>query len=181
MISQRFKTSGMARRILVVLLLSFNNANALESPTVKLNNDKNSSSSVMIAHSFRLKPGTDLLEGIEAYVKEHKLRAAVVISVVGSVKKAKIRFSDAKEATEIPGPFEIVSLVGTSGFGNEGGRHFHIAVSDRTGKTMGGHLVEGCPIYTTAEVVLGELKDLEFARKVDPETTYKELVIRPAN
>ena len=39
--------------------------------------------------------------------------------------------------------------------------------------------MEGCLIYTTAEIAMGELEDVVFSRPVDLETTYDELVITP--
>jgi predicted DNA-binding protein with PD1-like motif len=57
----------------------------------------------------------------------------------------------------------------------------HLAVSDSTGKTIGGHLLAGCPVYTTAEVVLTILTDYVFERETDSTYGYKELVVKPLN
>jgi predicted DNA-binding protein with PD1-like motif len=43
-----------------------------------------------------------------------------------------------------------------------------------------GHLVEGCLIYTTAEIVIGEARGLMFSREQAAETGYQELRIRKA-
>jgi predicted DNA-binding protein with PD1-like motif len=56
----------------------------------------------------------------------------------------------------------------------------HLAFSDSTGRTIGGHLLDGCRVYTTAEIVLGELPGLVFAREKDPTYGYQELVVREA-
>jgi len=50
---------------------------------------------------------------------------------------------------------------------------FHICISDSTGKTIGGHLLEGCKIYTTAEIVIGTTTTYEFTRKKDGKTAGK--------
>ena len=71
--------------------------------------------------------------------------------------------------------FEIVSLVGTL---SPDGSHSHISLSDGTGATIGGHLLEGNEVYTTAEIVIGEAEYLQFRREVDPVTTFKELTIK---
>ena len=42
---------------------------------------------------------------------------------------------------------------------------------------MGGHLVEGCLVHTTAELVVGEAVGLVFSRPLDPATGYGELSI----
>ncbi len=70
--------------------------------------------------------------------------------------------------------FEIVSLVGTL---SQSGNHIHISISDKDGKTIGGHLEEGCIVYSTVELVIGELEDLVFSREFEKETGFKELKI----
>jgi hypothetical protein len=42
---------------------------------------------------------------------------------------------------------------------------------------IGGHLQEGSAIYTTAELVIGELTHLTFSRPIDPVTGYDELIV----
>ena len=69
---------------------------------------------------------------------------------------------------------EILSLSGTL---SAEGAHLHLGIANGEGQAFGGHLVEGCLVYTTAEVVLGELEDVKFLRVVDPATGYKELEI----
>jgi len=63
-------------------------------------------------------------------------------------------------------------LIGTL---SAGGMHLHISISDSVGKVLGGHLLEGCMIHTTAEIVLLESLDLKFTREEDAQTGYKEL------
>ena len=94
----------------------------------------------------------------------------------GSSQEARYRFANQPAGTPLTGPFEIVSLVGA--FTRDGG-HLHIALSDGKGATIGGHLMPGSAVYTTAEIVLVELQDLAFSREKDNETTYDELVVRP--
>jgi predicted DNA-binding protein with PD1-like motif len=60
------------------------------------------------------------------------------------------------------------------------GSHLHISLSDSTGTTIGGHLVDGCHVYTTAEIVLGIMPDYRFAREQDSASGYKELTVYPA-
>lgn len=55
----------------------------------------------------------------------------------------------------------------------------HIAIAVRTGKTIGGHLDNGCIIYTTAEIVIGVNEEFSFNRILDQQTGYKELQIIP--
>ncbi|MGZ3949956.1 MAG: PPC domain-containing DNA-binding protein, partial [Flavisolibacter sp.] len=71
--------------------------------------------------------------------------------------------------------FEIVSLTGTV---SVNGCHIHISISDETGRTIGGHLLEGNVVYTTAEIVIQESEDLIFSREMDVATGWKELQIK---
>lgn len=133
-------------------------------------------SSLVTSYCFRLKPGQDLKKELLYYAQVHHLHAAVLISAVGSLKNAHLRLSGHKEATIFKGPFEIVSLMGTL---TAEGLHMHISVSDQEGRVVGGHLMDGCEIHTTAEIVLLENTELVFKRELDPATSYKELNIHP--
>lgn len=127
-------------------------------------------------HTVRFTPGTDPRGELERYAMAHGLRAAAVVSAVGSLDTAMIRMADEKESRKIEGPLEVVSLSGTI---SPDGAHLHISVSDRAGQTIGGHLSAGSMVRTTLEVVLVELADLQFSREQDAETGYKELRIAP--
>lgn len=130
----------------------------------------------MKLYAVRLKPNQDLRAELERFVKENKISAGFIITTVGSLKRAKVRLADQSEATEFAGKFEIVSLTGTLA---ADGVHLHISFSDEKGATIGGHLTTGCTIYTTAEIIVGGTDEIVFTRETDPETTYKELKIRP--
>jgi predicted DNA-binding protein with PD1-like motif len=52
-----------------------------------------------------------------------------------------------------------------------------MSISDSTGKTIGGHLLDGCKIYTTAEIVIGESSELVFKREKDGTTPWEELQV----
>lgn len=121
----------------------------------------------------RLKPGEDLLAGIEELVHGLHIRAGVLLSIVGSLSDAEIRFANQNETTKLNGPFEIVSGTGTV---CDSGSHIHIAVSDGRGATVGGHLVFGCKVYTTAEIVVMNFSDQWiFERRQCELSGYKEL------
>lgn len=123
----------------------------------------------------RLRPGDDLRAALQAFAKVRQLRAAFVITCVGSVREARLRLANRSEGTRVAGPLEIVSLVGTL---SEDGCHLHASVSNGEGTTVGGHLVEGCPVYTTAEVVIGEADALRFERRTDSATSFPELEVK---
>ena len=126
-------------------------------------------------YTFRLKPGHDLFESIEGFVRENKIEAGCVMSGVGSLTRAVLRFANRDFHSEYEGHFEIVSLTGTV---SVHGSHLHISISDGDGRTIGGHLVSGCKIYTTAEVVLAVFDDVAYKRELlENDSGYEELVV----
>jgi uncharacterized protein len=132
-------------------------------------------SSSLTTLSFRLKPGQDLKLTLDELVKKHHIQAGTLLTCVGSLTDVALRLANQNEATLYRGHFEIVSLVGTL---STNGSHVHLSVSDSTGRTLGGHLMGGCKIYTTAEMVVGVLPDVVFTREPDPTFGYRELVVR---
>lgn len=126
-------------------------------------------------YAFRLKPGDDLKAGIEKLIKENNIRAGWIATCVGSLTDYTIRFANQAEGTKGSGHFEIVSLVGTVSIN---GSHIHISISDSTGNTVGGHLMSGCKIYTTAEIVIQASDKFEFTREKDGSTPWEELQVK---
>lgn len=129
----------------------------------------------MISHTFRLKPSQDLFDSIENFVKKNNIEAGCILSSVGSLTHATLRLANRSYYNDYEGHFEIVSMTGTvSSYGS----HLHIAISDGDGVTIGGHLVSGCKIYTTAEIVLLELEDVVYKREMfENDSGYEELTI----
>jgi predicted DNA-binding protein with PD1-like motif len=158
------------KKICFLLSLIFVYALGAPAQTVEQASAKN-----LKIYALRLKPGQDLRVELEKFTKENKISAGFIITTVGSLKETKIRLADKPDAASFEGKFEIVSLTGTL---SADGVHLHISVSDSTGKTIGGHLTEGCRIYTTAEIVIGVSDEIVFSRETDTETTFKELKIR---
>lgn len=129
----------------------------------------------MKSHTFRLKPGADLFDSIEEFVKQHQIEAGCVLSSVGSLTHATLRLANRSYYNEYEGHFEIVSMTGTV---SVHGSHIHVAISDGDGVTIGGHLVGGCKIYTTAEIVLLELDDVVYKRELfENDSGYEELAV----
>lgn len=130
----------------------------------------------MKTYAFRLTPGQDLKKEIDAFAQREQLQAGFIITCVGSLQQAKIRPANQQTPLLRSEKLEIVSLVGTL---SPNGSHLHIALSDSLGNTIGGHLLDGNLIYTTAEIVIGEAETLRFSRETDPATTFKELKVYP--
>lgn len=127
-------------------------------------------------HTFRLLPDQDLYDEIQHFVQTRNIQAGVILSAVGSLTHATLRLANCPTHTEYQGPFEIVSMTGTV---SVHGSHLHIAISDGEGKTLGGHLVSGCKIYTTAEIVIAELEEVVYRREPCALSGYDELVVQP--
>ena len=124
--------------------------------------------------AVRLSPGEDLKQSLLRYCIDQKIEAAYILSCVGSLRHAAIRFANKSAGTGFDQPLEIISLQGTL---SQHGAHLHIAVSDSAGQVIGGHLMDGSTIYTTAEIVLGIVPNSIFKREIDPLTGYRELTI----
>lgn len=125
--------------------------------------------------AFRLKPGEDLRKGIEAFVSANNIKAGWIASCAGSLTDYSIRFANQPGASNGQGHFEIVSLTGTV---SVNGSHMHISISDSTGKTIGGHLLDSNIVYTTAEIILQQSDDFVFTREKDGSTPWEELQIK---
>jgi len=124
--------------------------------------------------SLRLYPGQDLKIEIDQLITKHDIEAACIVTCVGSLTTAVLRFANQEITQQLDGHFEIVSLTGTMA---KHGSHYHISIADEQGKTYGAHLMEGCRIYTTAEIVIGLIPRCSFLRTLDPQTGYPELEV----
>lgn len=126
----------------------------------------------------RLLPGDDIVKSLRAFVLERNLDAAIVLTCVGSTSKTTLRPAGVPKGKVFDGKFEIVSLTGTL---SSTGHHLHMSISDPDCAVFGGHMLEGCIVRTTAEIVLGVVHDVQFTRPTDPRTGYDELSIDDAS
>ena len=127
---------------------------------------------------IRLQPGDDLRRALEALIRTTDQPSAFVISGIGSLADARLRFAGEASEVLISGPLEIVSLAGSV---TPDGAHLHMAVSDREGRVSGGHAGYGNIVRTTVEAVLVLLPEWSLGREVDAGTGFKELVVRHRN
>lgn len=128
--------------------------------------------------SIKLGHGELLKEAVEQAVKDHGVKAGIVLSAVGGMGKAVIRMAgstpDHPIIREWPGPFEIAALTGTL---SPDGCHLHAAIADGEGIVRGGHVMPGCMVAITSEVVLLAFDDAAFSREVNPASGFPELKI----
>ena len=119
---------------------------------------------------FRFKNQTDLLPGLERMVKECKVRNAVILSGIGSVKSYHYHtvsngtFPSQNVFVKNPdGPADITSL---NGYVIDGRVHAHVTLADPD-KAFGGHLEPGTTVFTFAVVTVGVFKDGLDLNRVD--------------
>lgn len=125
----------------------------------------------------RLLPGQDLKLTLEDCLRQWNWQAGFVLSGIGSLYQAAVRYAGRAEAQILAGPFEMLSLAGTL---SPDGAHLHVLLADAYGRVTGGHVRPGCLIQTTAEICLAEATGHIFSRRLDPQTGSLELVIRPS-
>ena len=130
--------------------------------------------------AIRLKPGTDVLLGLEEACKANGINNGVILSAIGSLKdphfcnpvelptKAGYGYG---ETLHLTGPIELTNASGIICHDDEGNTnlHVHMTVTDRHGNAHGGHLVEGTKVLLTVDVIIGEISGVIMGRKFDNE------------
>lgn len=128
---------------------------------------------------LRLTPGEDLRTALDAaFIRlrtEQNTQAACVTSAVGSLSRAVLRYAAEPGGTVLDEALELITLSGTL---SPDGAHLHASVADARGTMRGGHVMPGCVVRTTAEIVLAPLPGWVFTRAQDAQTGFKELVAR---
>ena len=140
---------------------------------------------------MRLAPGCDLLKALQEITEKENIRAGVVLSGVASLSQVTLRnvrlFPDAfpiadrqRIYTPKKEPLELLSLSGNISR-RDGSIHIHCHVTISSGlddgRAYGGHLIDGCLIFSTGEVVIAEITGLDMKRSADPETKTIELYL----
>ena len=124
---------------------------------------------------LRLVPGDDLRRSLEEAVRDVALAGAFVVSGIGSLRVAVLRYAGSQQSTRIEADLELLSLAG-SVCGD--GAHLHAVVADAHGRVLGGHLCPGSLVRTTAEILLMVMPaEQHLSRTHDAATGYSELVI----
>ena len=131
--------------------------------------------------AFRLPPGTDVLDGITEVCKKHNIKNGIIMSALGSWRKAAfcnpVTTADGKPGYSEPtvlngnGFLELISMSGMICHDTEGNilPHIHITLTDERGNAFGGHLISGCEVLLTTDIVIGILDDIIMGRRFDEE------------
>jgi predicted DNA-binding protein with PD1-like motif/glutaredoxin len=110
----------------------------------------------MQAVPIRLIPGSDLRRSLEDLARREG-RSGFVVSAVGDVSRATIRFAGQPSPTVLHGEHEIISLCGSLA---PGGVHLHLSLAAGDGRVVGGHLEHGSRVHKGAEVLVVLLSEV---------------------
>jgi hypothetical protein len=126
----------------------------------------------------RLLEGEDLAETIKKQAETNGIRAGFFI-LIGTVKHAALGYyKEGKyETVRLEGPLEVASCTGNVAVDEKGEVviHAHVVVSNEKGEAFGGHLMKGCDVGATAELVMIEAADIKVRRVYDEKTKLKLL------
>ncbi|HUL52638.1 MAG TPA: PPC domain-containing DNA-binding protein [Opitutaceae bacterium] len=111
---------------------------------------------------LRFKYQTDLLAGLESMVQQQKIRNAVILAGLGSVRSYHFHVVSNREFPSknifVRNPAAPADLVSMNGYVIDGRVHAHMTLSDER-HAFGGHLEPGTSVFTFAIVTLGVLGD----------------------
>lgn len=127
--------------------------------------------------ALRLHPTQDVRKSLKQFAVIHEIQAGFILGGIGSLHRAAIRFANQQHPDDLEGPFEVLALNGTVSLH---GIHLHMAIADRDGQVLGGHLCDGSIVHTTAEIIVGQTDQWVFHREMDKQTGFFELDIRPS-
>lgn len=122
---------------------------------------------------LRFKYETDLLAGIEKMVREQRVRNAVVLSGIGSVKGYHLHVVSngtlPSKNIFVRDPTSPADLIGMNGYIIDGRVHAHMTLA-KADKAFGGHLEPETKVFTFVVVTLGVLNDETDLRRIDDKT-----------
>jgi predicted DNA-binding protein with PD1-like motif len=139
----------------------------------------------------KIEPGEDLLKGIEAIAEKEAISSGVILSIVGSLRMAKLRnmkrfparlpVSDEDRLYEpVEGPLEILSVSGNICRRADKAMHVHAHITlskvvEGQAVVLGGHLIEGNETFVMVEVFIGVLGEGSFTRTMHPDRKSWEI------
>lgn len=110
---------------------------------------------------IQMKPGTDMLEGLNMVVVEKNIKNGVILAGIGSVTDYHYHVVSDKNlppAQEFPKASVPMDLVSVQGYILNGRVHAHISLSDEN-SVVGGHLEKGTKALTFFIITIGVLPD----------------------
>jgi uncharacterized protein len=139
--------------------------------------------------AIHLDPGCDVLQTLTEVAEKEGIKSGIIIGGAGSIRTVTLRnprgFPDEWPITDkwriytpVTGPLEMTAIAGNIAHKPDGSLfvHGHITVSTGCPESIayGGHLIEGCIIQSTGEIVIAEVEGMDLARIYSEETkTYE--------
>ena len=125
---------------------------------------------------LRFKFGTDLLAGLQKMIAQEKIKNAVILGAVGSVRGYQVHYgvriaTCLSKLLFIKNPTASADIIGMSGMVMNGRIHPHITLANGD-KAFGGHLEPETTVFTFAVVTLGVLDDSIDMSRFD-DTSYR--------
>ena len=122
---------------------------------------------------LRFKYEADLLGGMEKMVKDHKIKNAVILSGIGSVRNYHIHSVNNRTFPSknifLKNPTEPADIISVNGYVINGRLHAHMTLTNGE-KAFGGHVEPGNTVFTFAIVTLGVFGNNVDLEKVDDKT-----------
>ncbi len=114
-----------------------------------------------ITHTLvvRLSSGEDILESLEKIVLEHDIKGGQ-LSLIGAISSATLGYFDMEskeyKSVTLDENLEVTSCIGNISRLEDGTPvvHAHMVVSNEYGSSFSGHLMKGCKVSATIEVIL---------------------------
>jgi hypothetical protein len=122
---------------------------------------------------LRFKHQADLLAGLENMMKQEKVRNAVILSAIGSVRGYHYHTVSNRDFPSkdifVKNPTAPADLVSMNGYVIDGRVHAHVTLANPD-KAFGGHLEPGTEVFTFAVVTVGVLNAKEDLSRLDDKT-----------
>ena len=111
---------------------------------------------------LRFKNQTDLLAGLEKSIKEQKIKNAVILAGIGSVRNYQVHSVSNRDFPSknlfIKDPTSPADIVSVNGYVVNGEVHAHMTMTDGD-KAFGGHIEPETNIFTFAAITLAVFDD----------------------
>ncbi|MHC4679001.1 MAG: PPC domain-containing DNA-binding protein [Planctomycetota bacterium] len=121
----------------------------------------------------RFKFNTDLLEGLEKAVEKDRIRNAVILSGIGSLRSYHVHGVSNRDFPSenfyMKDPDHPADLLNINGYVIDGRVHAHVTLADDD-KAFGGHLEKGTNVFTFAVITVGVFSDEIDLSRVDDKT-----------
>ena len=122
----------------------------------------------------RMEKGEDVIKTIEAVATSHGIKTGQ-LTLIGAIEGARLGYFNTHSLEymefKVDEDLEVVSCMGDITTMDDGSLvvHAHLIAADEKGTCYGGHLLPGCKVSVTIELVIFETED-EIKRARDAHT-----------